>query len=101
MTNATNIPAEATISESPEVVRVDEFRRRISHLENLVSSGRHSCVGAAERQQWVKSARRIGSELINTTCLRATAEDWRRRERAIDRSTSAIDALDLGIGKVA
>jgi len=74
-------------------VPVAEFRNRIQHLERLVHADYGACVNAAERANWAASARRIGSELIHTTCRRATVEDWNRRERAIDRSTSLLMRL--------
>ena len=78
-----------TIGSPLETVNVAEFRGRIEHLERLASDY-HSCVDRFERAKWAVIARRIGSELIHTTCKRATTEDWMRRERAIDRSTSLL-----------
>ncbi len=77
--------------ESPfESVAVADFRNRIEHLERLVAVDYHACVGTTERNDWAHRARRVGSTLIHTTCKRATADDWMRRERAIDRSTSLL-----------
>jgi hypothetical protein len=81
-----------TISETPETVNVAEFRNRIQHLEQLVHRDRHSCANSAEVERWVRSVQRIGGELIATTCKRATADDWTRRERVIDASTKFLAA---------
>lgn len=82
--------SEYTISETASPVTVAAFRDAIEHLERIVHVERHACVGADEKANWAKIARRIGSELINTTCKRATAADWTRREQAIDASTNQV-----------
>lgn len=79
-----------TIADNARAVRVAEFRNAIEHVERLVHCDRHSCVSDAEKARWIEAARRIGRELIATTCKRARREDWDRRERAIDASTDAI-----------
>lgn len=84
-------PSEITISENPEVVPVREFRNRISLLERLVNVDRHACKGAHEVERWRLTVQRIGSELIATACKRATAQDWQRRERIIDRSARMLN----------
>lgn len=83
---------ERTLAPHPVAVPVREFRARISHLERLVNVDRHACRGAVELARWRRAAQRIGSELIATTCARATREDWERRERAIERSASLLTA---------
>lgn len=85
-------PAYITLSADPETVPVAVFRGRIAHLEKLINVDRHSCANERERERWARAVRRIGSELIATTCRRATAEDWERRERIIDRSTDLLTA---------
>lgn len=86
MTAAIDMSIFTTVSPT-ETVNVAEFRNRIEHLERLVAVDYHACRGVAELVRWAGRARRIGSELIHTTCKRATADDWMRRERAVDRST--------------
>jgi hypothetical protein len=71
-------------------VNVSDFRRAIEHIERIVSVDYHSAHPGAELLAWVERAKQLGSELIGLTCKRATAEDWLRRERAIDRSASLI-----------
>lgn len=83
-----------TTATPVETVNVAEFRNRIEHLERLVNADFGACVNAAERANWAASARRIGSELIHTTCIRATVADWNRRERIIDRSTTLLMKLE-------
>lgn len=79
-----------TISETAEVVNVAEFRNRIEYLERLMSVDYHACADQVERTRWVRSAQRFARELTETTCKRATDADWRRRERALDRSATMI-----------
>lgn len=86
---------ERTPAPHPVAVPVREFRARISHLERLVAVDRSACKGADELARWRRTAQRIGSELIATTCALATREDWERRERAIERSTRLTTADGL------
>jgi len=47
-------------------------------------------VGAFEQANCIEVAKRVGAELIEMVCKRATVADMDRRERAIDRSTQLI-----------
>lgn len=85
--------AEITMWENPEAVPVREFRNRIEHLERKVHCDRHSCKGAHEIARWIREVQRVACELSRTTCKRATAEDWQRRETALTRSADAILAV--------
>lgn len=89
MTNTINMD-EFTVAADAETVTVAEFRNRIEHLETIIHTDRHSVVGGKELARWVDRARNVGSELIGTTCKRATAADWLRRERILDRSTTTL-----------
>ncbi|MBU1014787.1 MAG: hypothetical protein KKG99_17470 [Bacteroidetes bacterium] len=79
-----------TMGDNPETVNVEEFRRRICHLERIIHVDRHACVGPEEKEGNLNIMKRVGSELINTTCKRATEDDWTRRESIIDRSTTFL-----------
>ena len=79
-----------TVSPNAKPVKVADFRNAIDHLERLVHVDFVACVGQREREQWVERARRTGRDLISITCKRAKADDWDRRERAIDTSTKMI-----------
>ena len=79
-----------TIAPTAAVVPVREFRQLIAHLERLISVDRSACVDSTEIGRWAELARRVTSRLIATDCKRATADDWKRRERAIDRSTRLV-----------
>jgi hypothetical protein len=79
-----------TITESPEAVSVREFRFRISHLEDLVNRDYHACRNDTEKANWARIVRRIGGELVSTSCKRATETDWDRRERIIEASTTRL-----------
>lgn len=91
--------AEITMWENPETVAVSEFRNRIEHLERKVNCDRHACKGPQEIERWIREAQRVGSELSRTTCKRAKAEDWTRREKAIQRSADAILAAQAKLAK--
>ncbi len=79
-----------TTGENREVVKVAEFRNRIAHLERIFHADWCACVGEAERNYNLRIMERIGRELIDTTCKRATKQDWERREKIIDSSTSRL-----------
>ena len=84
------IPSDITMSPNAQSVSVGDFRDLISNLERLINCDYHSCVDHNERARWVRRARSVGSELIGTSCPRATTTDWIRREKAIERSASLI-----------
>lgn len=90
MTESTN---SYTIAYPAEEVSVAEFRQRTSHLERLVNCDFHACSNALERARWAVTATRIGGELIATTCKRAKADDWARRESAIEASSARLKKL--------
>jgi hypothetical protein len=79
---------EYTLSANAETVSVSEFRDRVAHLERLHNCDRHSCVGISEKKTHVERVKRVASELIGTTCKRAKAADWDRRERIIDKTAT-------------
>ena len=89
-------PARHTISDNPTTVPVAEFRSRIDHAVRVVRVDRPACVGAGEVARWVEIAKAVGDAVIDSTCVRATADDWARREAAIDASTTAIFAATEG-----
>lgn len=82
-----------TLAGELTTVGVAEFRNRVDHLMQLVKVDYHACVNDKERADWVARARKVGGELIATTCKRATQTDWDRRERALDRSAKLQSAL--------
>lgn len=84
-----------TIVYPAEEVSVAEFRQRTSHLERLVNYDFHACSNALERARWAAIATRVGGELIATTCKRAKADDWARRETAIETSSARLKNFDL------
>jgi len=71
-------------------LKVADFRNLISRLNDITGCHAHSCVGENEVAHNVRSAKRVGSELINSTCPRATEDDEILKERAVDRSTMYI-----------
>lgn len=87
---------EYTIDNATDV-SVSEFRDAIDHLEAVLRD-RSACVCASELERWSRIAKRIGTELIGTSCKRATVADWMRRERAIDRSTQLIAKVAAELG---
>jgi hypothetical protein len=81
---------------SEKLVRIGEFRSQIAALEDVVSRDWHACVSDSERTRCIEVARRVGLELIDMVCKRATVEDMNRRENAIDRSTTMIGKFEHG-----
>ncbi len=85
-----------TVADNAKAVRVADFRNAIERLESLVQVDFHACVSAAERTRWVEAAKRVGHELIGTTCKRADKATWERRESAIEASTDRIGSVLYG-----
>lgn len=77
--------------DETRTVNVGEFRGAIEHLERLVHYDYHSAHGPAEKADWLARTKRVGAHLIGLFCKRATADDWMRRERVLDRSTALIE----------
>ena len=84
-----------TIAADAQAVPVAAFRNAIDRLDRIVRVDFHACVSTKERARWVEIAKRAGRDLIHTTCKRAQAGDWARRERVLDASTDRLIAIRL------
>lgn len=93
--------AEITIAPNAQPVPVAEFRNRIQLLERKINVDRSACANDRERARWVSEARQLAAALIATDCKRATAQDWTRRERAIDRATDCVIDWSAPFGQLA
>ena len=71
-------------------MKVSEYKRLVAHLERVIHVDFHSCVGAEEKAYWVDTAKKVGSDLINATCARASEDLKNRAARVIDQSTTKI-----------
>lgn len=81
-------------TKTPRTVPVAEFRDQIDHLFDVVNRDYHACGRRAdELERWARTARAVGAELCAMTCQRATQRDWDRRERAIERSATLLQAM--------
>lgn len=92
---------EITIAPNAQPVPVAEFRNRIELLERKINVDRPACINDQERARWVSEARQVAATLIATDCKRATARDWTRRERAIDRATDCVIDWSVRFGQLA
>ena len=61
-----------------KLVRVSEFRNQIAALEEVIGRDWHSCVSDSERTRCVEAAKRVGRELMDMVCKRATVADMNR-----------------------
>ncbi len=77
-------------------MKVGEYRNLVAHLERIVNVDYCACVGDKEKTAWAEMAARVGSELINATCSRASGELVDRAQRIIDRSADRIIGVKHG-----
>jgi len=71
------------------LVNVAEYRDLIDALSQAFASLR-SAANEAEREREAAWVRRIASDLMRTTCLRAKPSDHERAERLIDATASYL-----------
>lgn len=78
------------------IVPVAQLRGIIEHLERSTRVDFSACVNHSELMNWAEVARRIVAELRHSGSLRATTEDWDRRESALDRATTLLIKVQSG-----
>lgn len=77
-------------------MKVKEYRDLISHVERIVNVDYYACVDGKEKKEWAERAARIGSDLINSECPRASEELRERAARIIDKSADRIIGVVQG-----
>lgn len=71
------------------IVTAEEFNAKIDKLDLLLADGPIE----GKEQEHINNLRKIGADLINTSCHFASESELSRKERVIDRSTKRITQL--------
>jgi hypothetical protein len=79
-----------TLGQIVADVPVREFRGLTDWLNRSVNVDRCACATPEERERWVAECRGIVARVKAAGCRRAKVADWDARERALDRSATAI-----------
>ncbi len=71
-------------------MKVGEYRSLVTHLERVVNVDYCACVDGKEKAEWAERAARVGSELLNATCSRASEDLANRAQRIVNKLADRI-----------